>query len=159
VLNLLKRFALLCLIITVSMGTVQASSGVMGLAKTMSDISKGQQVPSNIDDMKITFRDQMILMAYMRPIDKMMMVMSIDQMKALTRNYLVHQYTPQISLDTKEQMIIAIDKMMLDMTQDQLSSMVDTTISMMAKDQMLLMIKDNNRAMTRDIQAKWNVLQ
>lgn len=158
-LNLLKRFALLCLIITVSMGTVQASSGVMGLAKTMSDISKGQQVPSNIDDMKITFRDQMILMAYMRPIDKMMMVMSIDQMKALTRNYLVHQYTPQISLDTKEQMIIAIDKMMLDMTQDQLSSMVDTTISMMAKDQMLLMIKDNNRAMTRDIQAKWNVLQ
>jgi len=141
------------------MGTVQASSGVMGLAKTMSDISKGQQVPSNIDDMKITFRDQMILMAYMRPIDKMMMVMSIDQMKALTRNYLVHQYTPQISLDTKEQMIIAIDKMMLDMTQDQLSSMVDTTISMMAKDQMLLMIKDNNRAMTRDIQAKWNVLQ
>ena len=156
-----KRFivAFLCLMIMANISTVLASSGLAGLAKTMSEISKDQQTPTNIEEMKITFRDQMILMAYLRPIDKMMMLMSLDQMKMLTRNYLVQQYSPQTFLETKEQMIPAIDKMVLDMNQDQLSIMVDNMISMMTKDQLLFMIKDNNSAVTKGIEVKWNIIQ
>jgi len=146
------------LMIVASAGTVLAVPGVTGSAKTMSDISKAQQVPTNIDEMKLTLRNQTILLTYIRAIDKAMMIMSVDQLNLLTRSYLVHQYTSQTPLETKEQMMIAIDKMMIFMTHDQLATMLDNMMSMLTKEQLKSMITDNNNEVTETGVVRWKVL-
>lgn len=161
---MLKRFVatLVCLMLVAIMGTVFAAPGVTGFAKTMADISRGQQVPANIDEMKIAFKDQMILMTYIRAIDKMMVVMTMDQMKLMTRNFLVQQYTHMFidpREETKENMMMYIDRMMMSLTLEQLSSMMNQTISMMTKDQMSLMVKDNTNAMMKSDLSRFNILQ
>ena len=145
-----KRFiaTIVCLMIVASVGTVFAASGVTGNAKTISDIIKNQQVPGNIDEMKRTFKDQIILMTYIRAMDKMMLYMSKDQMDVMTRRFQIHLHTPQMPMETKDEMIISVDQMMLYMTHDQLESMLDITIPMMTKDQMKSLITDNSNAMT-----------
>jgi hypothetical protein len=150
--------AFIWLTIVATTGTVFAVPGVTGSAKTMSDINKAQQVPTNIDAMKLTLRDQTILLTYIRAIDKSMMILSVDQLNLLTRNYLIHQYTSQTPLETREQMMIAIDKMMIFMTHDQLAAMLDTMISMLTKEQLKSLITDNNNEVTETGVARWKVL-
>ena len=161
---MLKRFVatLACLMIAASMGTAFAAPGVTGFAKTMSDISRGQQVPANIDEMKIAFKDQMILMTYIRAIDKMMMVMTMDQMKLTTRNFLIQQYTHMFmdpKEETKENMMMYVDKMMMSLTLEQLSSMMNQILSMMTKDQMNLLVKDNTNTMMKSDLSRFYILQ
>jgi hypothetical protein len=159
---MLKQFTIslvILMMIVTCLGTASAAPGVTGVAKTMSDIGKSQQVPGNIDEMKITFRDQTILMTYIRAIDQAMIAMSLDQMKLLTRSYLVHQYSSQIPLETKDQMMISIDKMMLFMSHDQLSIMLENMISMMTKEQINSMIQDNNNAVTKNGVDRFSILQ
>ena len=158
VLLMLKRFTvvLVCLVIVASMGTVFAATQVLTRGeKTMNDLIKGEQMITNEKDAITAFKDQMILMMYIRAIDQMMMEMTPEQVKTTAQSFLKTQTTQE----TKEQLIISIHKMMLDMNQDQLSSMLDKEIPVMSLNAQRNMLKDNNSAITKAVETKWNVLQ
>ena len=79
---MLKRFivVLVCLMMVASMSTVFATQGLAGSGKTISGIGKGQQIVAT-DEMTMTFKDQLVLMMYIRAIDKMMNNDQIDSSK------------------------------------------------------------------------------
>ena len=144
---MLKRITviLVILMIAASMGTVFAAPTMSDSKKTMNDLIKGEQMITNEKDAITAFKDQMILMMYIRAIDQMMMVMTPDQMKTTAQSFLKTQTTQE----TKEQLIISIHKMMLDMNQDQLSSMLDKEVPVMSLNAQRNMLKDNNRMVTK----------
>jgi ligand-binding sensor domain-containing protein len=147
---MLKRFTamLVVLMILASMGTVFAAPfaylTMSDSKKTMNDLIKGEQMITNEKDAITAFKDQMILMMYIRAIDQMMMAMTPDQMKLTAQSFLKTQTT----LETKEQMIMSIHKMLLDMNQDQLSSMLDKEMPVMSLNAQRNMLKGNNSAIT-----------
>ena len=152
---MLKRFTvvLVVLMIVASMGTVFAAPTMSDGKKTMNDLINGEQMITNVKDVITALKDQMILMMYIRAIDKMMMEMTPEQLKMTAKSYLKAQMTQE----PKEQMIMSIHKMMLDMNQDQLSSMLDKEVPFMSLNAQRNMLKDNNNVMTgaaRDIFLK-----
>ena len=157
VLILLKRFTvvLVILIIAASMGTVFAAPTISDSKKTMNDLIKGEQMISNEKDAITAFKDQMILMMHIRAIDQMLMVMTPDQMKTTAQSFLKTQTT----LETKEQLMTSIHAKMLEMNQDQLSSMLEKGLSVTSLNAQRNMLKDNNSAITKAVETKWNVLQ
>ena len=157
VLILLKRFTvvLVILIIAASMGTVFAAPTISDSKITMNDLIKGEQMISNEKDAITAFQDQMILMMHIRAIDQMMMVMTPDQMKTTAQSFLKTQTT----LETKEQLMTSIHAKMLEMNQDQLSSMLEKGLSLTSLNAKRNMLKDNNSAITKAVETKWNVLQ
>ena len=146
---MLKRFTviLVCLMVVTIMGTVFAAPTMSESKKTMNDLIKGEQMISNEKDAITAIKDQMVLMMYIRAIDKMMTVMTPDQMKTTAQSFLKTQTT----LETKEQLMTSIHKMMLDMNQDQLSSMLDKEVPVMSLNAQRNMLKDNNNEMTMKI--------
>ena len=146
---MLKRFTviLVCLMVVTTMGTVFAAPTMSDSKKTMNDLIKGEQMISNEKDAITAIKDQMVLMMYIRAIDKMMTVMTPDQMKTTAQSFLKTQTT----LETKEQLMTSIHKMMLDMNQDQLSSMLDKEVPVMSLNAQRNMLKDNNNEMTMKI--------
>jgi ligand-binding sensor domain-containing protein len=147
VLLMLKRFTviLVILMIVASMGTVFAAPTMSDSKKTMNDLIKGEQMISNEKDAITAFKDQMILMMHIGAIDQMMMAMTPEQVKTTAQSFL----KTQITQETKEQLIISIHKMMLDMNQDQLSSMLDKELPVMSLNAQRNMLKDNNRMVTK----------
>lgn len=165
---MLKRVvALFCLIVAVTLGTVFAAPNLAGNEnQTMSALIKGEQKLTFETERTTTFKDQTILMMYIRAIDKMMMVMTPDQLRAtdnahyLSRGTTLNQrYTAPEPNATKAQLMISIDKKMLDMTQAQLAAMLDKVISLMTNNQMNFIVKDNNSAMMKTGVDRFNVLQ
>ena len=157
VLILVKRFTvvLVILIIAASMGTVFAAPTISDSKITMNDLIKGEQKISNEKDAITAFQDQMILMMHIRAIDQMMMVMTPDQMKTTAQSFLKTQGTQE----TKEQLMTSIHAKMLEMNQDQLSSMLEKGLSVTSLNAQRNMLKDNNSAITKAVETKWNVLQ
>ena len=157
VLILLKRFTivLVILIIAASMGTVFAAPTISDSKKTMNDLIKGEQMITNEKDSITALKDQMILMMYIRAIDKMMMVMTPDQMRTTAQSFLKTQTTQE----TKEQLIMSIHTKMLDMNEDQLSSMLEKVLPVTSLNAQRNMLKENNSAITKAVETKWNVLQ
>jgi len=144
---MLKRFTvvLVILMIAASMGTVFAAPTMSDGKKTMNDLIKGEQMITNEKDAITAFKDQMILMMYIGAIDQMMMEMTPAQIKTTAQSFLKTQTTQE----TKEQLIISLHKMMLDMNQDQLSSMLDKEVPVMSLNAQRNMLKDNNRMVTK----------
>lgn len=154
---MLKRFTVILVILMIvsSMGTVFAAPTMSDSKKTMNDLIKGEQMISNEKEAITAFKDQMILMMHIRAIDQMMMVMTPVQMKTTAQSFLKTQGTQE----TKEQLMISIHKMMLDMNQDQLSSMLDKGLLVTSLNAQRNMLKDNNNEVTKAVETKWNVLQ
>ena len=145
---MLKRFTviLVCLMVVTSFSTVFASSIVMSRGdKTMNDLIKGEQILTNEAEMTTAFKDQMILMMYISAIDQMLMVMTPDQMKTTAQSFLKTQTTQE----TKEQLILSIHTKMLEMNQDQLSSMLEKGLLVTSLNAQRNMLKDNNRMVTK----------
>ena len=144
---MLKRFTviLVCLMVVTSLSTVFASSIVVSRGdKTMNDLIKGEQMLTNEAEMTTAFKDQMILMMYISAIDQMLMVMTPDQMKTTAQSFLKTQTTQE----TKEQLILSIHTKMLEMNQDQLSSMLEKGLLVTSLNAQRNMLKDNNNEMT-----------
>ena len=154
---MLKRFTvvLVILLIVASMGTVLAAPTMSDSKKTMNDLIKGEQMLTNEKDAITALKDQMLLMMYIRAIDQMMMVMTPDQMKTMGQSFLKTQATQE----TKEQLVTYTRQQMLQMNQDQLSSMLEKGLSMTSLNAQRNMLKDNNNAITKAVETKWNVLQ
>ena len=145
---MLKRLTvfLVCLMVVTSLSTVFASSIVVSRGdKTMNDLIKGEQMLTNEAEMTTAFKDQMILMMYIRSIDQLLMVMTPDQMKTTAQSFLKTQTTQE----TKEQLILSIHTKMLEMNQDQLSSMLEKGLLVTSLNAQRNMLKDNNRMVTK----------
>ena len=154
---MLKRFTviLVCLMMMASMSSVFAAPAMSDSKKTMNDLIKGEQMITNEKDAITAFKDQMVLMMYIRAIDQMMMAMTPEQMKTTAQSFLKTQTTQE----TKEQLMISIHTKMLDMNQNQLSSMLEKGLSVTSLNAQRNMLKDNNSAITKAVETKWNVLQ
>ena len=154
---MLKRFTvvLVILMIVASMGTVLAAPTMSDSKKTMNDLIKGEQMLTNEKDAITAFKDQMILVMYIRAIDQMMLVMTPEQMKTMGQSFLKTQGTQE----TKEQLVTYTRQQMLQMNQEQLSSMLEKGLSMTSLNAQRNMLKDNNSAITKAVETKWNVLQ
>jgi len=145
---MLKRITVLlvCLMVVTSLSTAFASSIVMSRGdKTMNELIKGEQMLTNEAEMTTAFKDQMILMMYISAIDQMLMVMTPDQMKTTAQSFLKTQTTQE----TKEQLILSIHTKMLEMNQDQLSSMLEKGLLVTSLNAQRNMLKDNNRMVTK----------
>lgn len=144
---MLKRFTvvLVILMILATMGTVFAAPTMSDSKKTMNDLIKGEQMLSNEKDAITALKDQMVLMMYIRAIDKMMMVMTPDQMKTTAQSFLKTQTTQE----TKEQLMMSIHTKMLDMNEDQLSSMMEKVLPVTSLNAQRNMLKDNNIMVTK----------
>ena len=154
---MLKRFTvvLVILMIAASMGTVFAAPTMSDSKKTMNDLIKGEQMITNEKDAITAFKDQMILMMYIRAIDQMIMVMTPEQIKTTAQSFLKTQGTQE----TKEQLVTYTRQQMLQMNQEQLSSMLDKGLLVTSLNAQRNMLKDNNSAITKAVETKWNVLQ
>ena len=147
---MLKRFTaiLVILMIAASMGTVFAAPTMSDSKKTMNDLIQGEQMITNEKDAITALKDQMVLMMYIRAIDQMMMVMTPDQIKTTAQSFLKTQGTQ----GTKEQLMISIHTKMLEMNQDQLSSMLSSINTNVASlNAQRNMLKDNFNEMTMKI--------
>ena len=154
---MLKRFTvmLVCLVMVTSMSTVFAAPVMTSSEKTMNDLIKGEPMLTNEKDAITALKDQMILMMYIRAIDQMMMVMTPDQIKTTAQSFLKTQGTQE----TKEQLMTYTRQQMLQMNQDQLSSMLDKGLLVTSLNAQRNMLKENNSAITKAVETKWNVLQ
>ena len=154
---MLKRFTdvLVILLIVASMGTVLAAPTMSDSKKTMNHLIKGEQMLTNEKDAITAFKDQMILVMYIRAIDQMMLVMTPEQMKTMGQSFLKTQGTQE----TKEQLVTYTRQQMLQMNQEQLSSMLEKGLSVTSLNAQRNMLKDNNSAITKAVETKWNVLQ
>lgn len=154
---MLKRFTvvLVILMIVASMGTVLAAPTMSDSKKTMNDLINGEQMLTNEKDAITALKDQMILMMYIRAIDQMMLGMTPEQMKTMGQSFLKTQGTQE----TKEQLVTYTRQQMLQMNQEQLSSMLEKGLSVMSLNAQRNMLKDNNSAITKAVETKWNVLQ
>ena len=150
---MLKRFAmvLVCLLVVTSVGTVFAAPVMTSGEKTMSDLIKGEQMLSNENEMTTAFKDQIVLLMYYKAINQIMMKMTPDQMKTASQlamktgvSAAQERYMTQGTAAPSAQQMESINKKLLDMNQDQLSSLLDKMISIMTKEQTKSMIKDNN---------------
>ena len=144
---MLKRFTgiLVVLMMAVSMGTVFAAPVRTSGEKTMNDLIKEEPMLTNEKDAITALKDQMVLMMYIRAIDKMMMVMTPEQVKTTAQSFLKTQTTQE----TKEQLMTSIHTKMLEMNQDQLSSMLDKELPVMSLNAQRNMLKDNNIMVTK----------
>ena len=154
---MLKRFTvvLVILMIAASMGTVFAAPTMSDSKKTMSDLIKQEPMLTNEKDAIMALKDQMVLMMYIRAIDQMLKVMTPEQVKTTAQSFLKTQGTHE----TKEQLMTSIHAKMLEMNQDQLSSMLEKGLSLTSLNAKRNMLKDNNSAITKAVETKWNVLQ
>lgn len=155
---MLKRFTviLVCLMMVTSFSTVFAATQVLTRGeKTMNDLIKEEPMLTNEKDAITALKDQMVLMMYIRAIDQMMTVMTPDQIKTTAQSFLKTQGTQE----TKEQLITYTRQQMLQMSQDQLSSMLDKGLLVTSLNAQRNMLKDNNSAITKAVETKWNVLQ
>ena len=144
---MLKRFTaiLVILMIAASMGTVFAAPTMSDSKKTMNDLIKGEQMITNEKDAITALKDQMVLMMYIRAIDKMMTVMTPEQIKTTAQSFLKTQTTQE----TKEQLMTYTRQQMLQMNQDQLSSMLDKGLLVTSLNAQRNMLKDNNIMVTK----------
>ena len=144
---MLKRImvVLVILMIMASMGTIFAAPVMTSSEKSMNDLINGEQMITNEKDAITAFKDQMVLMMYIRAIDQMMMVMTSDQMKTTAQSFLKTQTTQE----TKEQLILSIHTKMLEMNQDQLSSMLEKGLLVTSLNAQRNMLKDNNIMVTK----------
>jgi len=154
---MLKRFTviLVILMIVASMGTVLAAPVMTSGEKTMNDLIKGEQMITNEKDAITALKDQMVLMMYIKAIDKMMVVMTPEQVKTMGQSFL----KTQTKQETKEQLMTYTRQQMLQMNQDQLSSMLDKGLLLTSLNAQRNMLKDNNNEVTKAVETKWNVLQ
>ena len=144
---MLKRFTvvLVILMIAASMGTVFAAPTMSDSKKTMNDLIQGEQMITNEKDAITALKDQMVLMMYIRAIDKMMTVMTPEQIKTTAQSFLKTQTTQE----TKEQLMTYTRQQMLQMNQDQLSSMLDKGLLVTSLNAQRNMLKDNNIMVTK----------
>ena len=149
---MLKRFAMILvfLLAVTSVGTVFAAPVMTSGEKTLSDLIKGEQMLSNENEMTTAFKDQIVLLMYYKAINQIMMKMTPDQMKTASQSVMKtgvsaaqERYITSVAAPSAQQME-SINKKLLDMNQDQLSSLLDKMISIMTKEQTKSMIKDNN---------------
>ncbi len=154
---MLKRFTvvLVILMIAASMGTVLAAPTMSDSKKTMNDLIKQEPMITNEKDAITALKDQMILMMYIRTIDQMMLLMPPDQIKTMGQSFL----KTQVTQETKEQLVTYTRQQMLQMNQDQLSAMLDKGLLVTSLNAQRNMLKDNNSAITKAVETKWNVLQ
>lgn len=154
---MLKRFTvvLVCLMIVASLGTVFAAPIMSDSKKTMNDLIKGEQMITNEKDAITALKDQMVLMMYIRAINQMMNVMTPEQIKTTAQSFLKTQGTQE----TKEQLMTYTRQQMLQMNQDQLSSMLEKGLAVTPLTAQRNMLKDNNSVITKAVETKWNVLQ
>lgn len=154
---MLKRLTgvLVILMIAASMGTVFAAPSMSDNKKTMSDLIKQEPMLTNEKEAATALKDQMILMMYIRAIDQMMMVMNPEQMKTMGQSFL----KTQVTHETKEQLVTYTRQQMLQMNQEQLSSMLEKGLSVTSLNAQRNMLKDNNSAITKAVETKWNILQ
>ena len=154
---MLKRFTviLVILMIVASMGTVLAAPVMASGEKTMNDLIKGEQMITNEKDAITAFKDQMVLMMYIRAIDQMLKVMTPEQVKTTAQSFLKTQGTQE----TQEQLMTYTRQQLLQMNQDQLSSMLEKGLAVTSLNAQRNMLKDNNSAITKAVETKWNVLQ
>ena len=152
-----KRFTvvLVILMVVTSMGTVLAAPVMTSGEKTMNDLIKGEQMITNEKDAITALKDQMVLMMYIKAIDKMMVVMTPEQVKTMAQSFL----KTQTKQETKEQLMTYTRQQMLQMNQDQLSSMLDKGLLVTSLNAQRNMLKDNNNEVTKAVETKWNVLQ
>ena len=80
---------------------------------------------------------------------------TLNQIKTTAQSFLKTQTTQE----TKEQLIMSIHTKMLDMNEDQLSSMLEKVLPVTSLNAQRNMLKDNNSAITKAVETKWNVLQ
>ena len=144
---MLKRFTvvLVILIIVASMGTVFAATNVLARGeKTMNELIKGEPMLANEAEIKAAFNDQMILMMYIWTIDQMLLKMTPEQKQPAVQAFQAN--TLQAS---SPKLMQSLHEKMLDMNQDQLSSLLDKVTSIMTKDQMKSALHNTNQAVSQ----------
>ena len=153
---MLKRFTviLVCLMIVVSMGTVSEAAAYLTMSdsnKTMNDLIKGEQMITNEKDAITALKDQMVLKMYIRAIDQMMVVMTPGQIKTTAQSFL----KTQGAQETKEQLMTYTRQQMLQMNQDQLSSMLEKGLAVTSLNAQRNMLKENNTYVGADGPGAW----
>jgi len=152
---MLKRFTvvLVILMIAASMGTVFAAPTMSDSKKTMNDLIQGEQMISNEKDAITALKDQMVLMMYIRAIDQMMNGMTPEQIKTTAQSFIKtggqERYIAQGTQETKEQLMTYTRQQMLQMNEDQLSSMLDKGLLVTSLNAQRNMLKDNNIMVTK----------
>jgi hypothetical protein len=108
-------------------------------------------------DMKDLCNDQTIVIMDKKSMDKMMVMMTVDQFNLMMDNLrmdtvfqdqlLTMGTEDQWLMLSKDQKNIAIDQLMLTMTQDQMDKMTDIMMRILTKEQLISMITDNTNIM------------
>jgi len=140
--------------IVVSMGTVSEAAAYLTMSdsnKTMNDLIKGEQMISNEKDAITALKDQMVLKMYIRAIDQMMVVMTPGQIKTTAQSFL----KTQGAQETKEQLMTYTRQQMLQMNQDQLSSMLEKGLAVTSLNAQRNMLKENNTYVGADGPGAW----
>jgi len=150
---MMKRLmvTMVCLLMAASMSTVFAAPDML--------MTKAQMMGLTQDEMTVMCKNQMSMGMYKGTMDKMMTLMTPEQIKLMTDAMITDPMSQdkmtavgtneQWTAMNKEKTIAAMDKMMITMTTDQLSSMTDKTLAMMTKDQMATMMVNNNSSMMK----------
>lgn len=156
-----KRFTvffIVCLMVVLSGTAVFAAEPSEGGA-TVSSLLMTPDKAAAMDkaDMKDMCNDQTMVMMDKKSMDKMMVMMTVDQFNLMMDNMskddmFKDQMTAMGTQDqwlmlSKDQKNAALDKLMLSMNQEQLDTMTDLMMMIMTKDQMMSMMSDNTNAM------------
>ena len=144
---MLKRFTvvLIILMMLTSLSTVFAANQVLVRGeKTMNELIKGEPMLANEAEIKAAFNDQMILMMYIWTIDQMLLKMTPEQKQPAVQAFQAN--TLQAS---SPKLMQSLHEKMLDMNQDQLSSLLDKVTSIMTKDQMKSALHNTNQAVSQ----------
>lgn len=151
-------FFIVCLMLVFSGTAVfadaQSESGV-----TLSNmlITKDQAATMTKEDMKNLCNAQTTAMIDKKSMDKMMVMMTVDQFNLMMDNLFKEDMfkDQMVALGTEEQWMMlskdqknaAIDKMMLTMTPEQMGTMKNEMMLIMTKEQMVSIMEDHTNAM------------
>jgi hypothetical protein len=158
---MLKKFMVFfiaCLMLVLSGTAVFAAAQSEGGA-TLSNmlITKDQAATMTKEDMKIMCKAQTTAMIDKKSMDKMMVMMTVDQFNLMMDNLFTEDMfkDQMIALGTKDQWMMlskdqknaALDKMMLNMTPEQMGTMKNEMMLIMTKEQMVSIMEDHTNAM------------
>jgi hypothetical protein len=154
---MLKRFTkffIVSLILVFSGSSVLAAAQSEDAAKVSNMLlTEDKAAVMSKSDLKNMCNDQTLAMMDKKSMDKMMVMMTVDQFNMMMDNMfndnmfkdqmMTRGTKEQWMMLSKDQMNFEIDKMMLNMTQDQMDKLTDKMMMIMTKQQFESMMTDN----------------
>ncbi len=138
-----------CLVLLACSTTVFAADGDMTMNQMMT-MSKDSMMMMSNDQLMTMLNDQRVIKSDKRFMDRMMKMMSSDQIAACMSDSSMSGWRTM----SKDQWIASMNNMIMDMTKDQVKMMKNKMMMVMTKDQMMSMMAmksdDLRKIMTKE---------